>query len=86
MIWQDAVITASQVFFLLALIPTIRSQNEKPPLSTAAMTAFFMSVLVPTTYSLDIYVGSLTTAALAVGWWIISWQVWKKRKNSRSPA
>jgi hypothetical protein len=81
MIWQDVVITASQVFFLIALIPTIRSKKEKPPLFTAAMTAFFMTVLVPTTYSLKIYLGTFTNTALAFGWWVVAWQVWRNKRS-----
>lgn len=80
MVWQDWVITSSQVFFLLALIPTIRSPHNKPPLSTAAVTAFFMTVLVPTILTLKLYLSTGVTAALAVGWWIIAIQVWRKRR------
>ena len=81
MIWQDVVITVSQVFFLVALVPTIKSQYEKPPFSTAAMTAFFMSVLVPTVLTLGLYLSAVVTTALALGWWTIAWQVWKKKSR-----
>lgn len=84
MLWQDMVITASQIFFLLALIPTIKSPDEKPPLTTAATTAFFMSTLVPTVFTLELYLSASVTALLAAGWWTIAWQVWRKRHHNKS--
>ena len=82
MIWQDVVITMSQLFFLLALIPTIRSSDQKPPLSTALITALFMTVLVPTMFTLHLYLSVAMTSGLTVGWWIIAFQVWRRETNS----
>lgn len=81
MIWQDVVISICQLFFLFALIPTIRSKTEKPALSTALMTAFFMSVLAPTVFTLDLYLNTIVTILIAICWWTIAWQVWSQRIN-----
>lgn len=81
MLWEDIVIGGSQLSFLVGLIPTILSRDEKPPLSTSLTTAFFMSVLVAPSVSLGLYSSVVVTTALAIGWWIIAWQVWRKRRR-----
>jgi hypothetical protein len=77
MSWQDLVITACQVCFVFALIPTIRS-GKKPPLSTAAMNATIMTIMVIPLFSMKLYLSAITLSLTALGWWIISFQVWKK--------
>lgn len=44
MSWQDAVLAAGQVVFILALLPALLAAREKPPRSSCLVTAVTLFV------------------------------------------
>lgn len=70
---QDYIFAIGSICFIIALIPTIRSQ-DKPPLFTSWLTATILTIFSITYLSLDLKYAATTTAITALCWWIIFWQ------------
>lgn len=68
--WQDYVLTAGSIIFILALIPAIFA-DHKPPRSTCATTAAVLYVFAFTEFTLNLYFASLTTLATAACWTVL---------------
>jgi hypothetical protein len=82
-IWQDGVFTLGQLTFFLALIPTIRAE-EKPSFTTGVITSLVLTVYIPTVWTLGLYVSVFFTTLLACGWWLLTFQSWKKSRHTSS--
>lgn len=70
MIWQDIVISAGQWIFIIALIPSIFSQN-KPDIRTSLMTAIVLTAFSFTFFTLDLVIGGISSLGTATCWWIL---------------
>lgn len=80
--WQDLVIAIGSGLFVVALLPTVFS-DEKPAWSTSAMTGSILYVFAFTYYTLGLKLGAITAALSAVVWTIILVQtILARRKNS----
>lgn len=72
--WQDYVISTGQWLFALALIPSIRSKTDKPPMASSLMTAIILSIFAGTFVTLDLTVSAVSSMASALAWWILFFQ------------
>lgn len=68
--WQDYVLTAGSIAFVLALIPAVRAK-EKPARTTSAMTSFVLWIFAATDVTLGLYWTALTTALTASMWLVL---------------
>lgn len=65
--WQDIIISIGGVFFTIALIPSLLSQ-DKPALTTSVMTSSILFILVFTYASLGLWLSSLMNAIMCLLW------------------
>ena len=63
--WQDLVIAAAQVFFIIATIPSIKSQ-DKPALMTSAMNLTLVWIVAATQLTLQLWFSAITAFAIGV--------------------
>ena len=70
MSWQDVILTAGTVIFLLALIPTMVG-STKPARATSAMTGTVLLVFAATYLTLDLYFTAAMTAITGAAWLLI---------------
>lgn len=81
--WQDIVFTLGTVVFIIALIPSIRSE-EKPALSTSFPTATVLAVFTYVYFSLSLWITAAFTAIICFLWFVLAFQKYKsKSKTSR---
>jgi len=71
--WQDIVISVSQVSFIVALLPSIMS-TEKPNIVTSSITSFFLFLVSICFYSLDLYFSTIFTLLSGIAWAILAVQ------------
>jgi hypothetical protein len=72
--WQDALIAIGNFLMAAALIPSIRSHNEKPPLLTSVSTAAFLTSFGVAFVTLGLWLAMAGVWSGAVAWWILAWQ------------
>ena len=58
----------------VALIPSIRSHDEKPPLATSVPTAAFLTSFCIAFLTLGLWLAMAGVWSGAVCWWILAWQ------------
>lgn len=73
MTWQDAVIAAGQLLFIIALIPALRSPY-KPPRVTCFITGATLFAFAFTFSTLNLEWATLTAAVCAALWMILLFQ------------
>lgn len=73
MIWQDAVIAAGELIFVIALIPAMLSAS-KPPRSTCAITSAVLFIYAGTFASLNLWWGAWMTFLGAACWAMLLFQ------------
>lgn len=78
--WQDYVMSVGQVLFIIALLPTIFDRNNKPPLSTSALTSSILFTFAFCFYTLGAKYSCVTSLGVAIVWAIIFFQ---KLKSNR---
>ncbi len=74
--WQDIVISICQIFFVVAMIPSIRS-NDKPAFSTSVMNVILVGIIVVCLFTLNLWFSSITAAMVGLTWSVLAIQ---KRK------
>ena len=79
--WQDKVISACQFLFLVALIPSIISE-EKPALWSCILTALLLTVIAFTQWTLHLYFSMVSGISIASGWWVLTYQQFKRHKTA----
>jgi len=72
--WQDALIAAGNFLMAMALIPSIRSHDEKPPLLTSVSTAMFLTSFGIAFLTLGLWLAMAGVWSGALGWWVLAWQ------------
>jgi hypothetical protein len=72
--WQDALIATGNFLMAVALVPSIRSREEKPPLATSVPTAFFLTSFGIAFATLGLWLAMAGVWSGAVCWWILAWQ------------
>ena len=71
--WQDWIISLSQVSFIVALLPSIVSK-DKPNLITSVITSFFLFLVSACFYSLNLYASTVFTLLSGIAWAILAVQ------------
>jgi branched-subunit amino acid ABC-type transport system permease component len=71
--WQDFVLTAGSLVFIAALLPSVFS-NNKPAISTSAITGGVLGVFAVTYATLSLWFAAVTTAMSAVLWLFLAIQ------------
>lgn len=80
--WQDIVISIAQLCFVIAMIPSIRS-NDKPALATSVMNVCLVTVIVICLFSLQLWFSAVSAVAVALAWGILAIQKLKPNKSSK---
>jgi hypothetical protein len=83
MLWQDIVITLGGWIFIIALLPSIFS-NDKPAVATSLLNTIVLIAFVVTYISLGLVVSGITMSITAFLWFILMIQKYisnKKEKN-----
>lgn len=78
--WQDIVLTAGGVIFIIALIPSVLSK-DKPALSSSIMTGTVLIIFAYVYFTLSLWFSTLTTAITGIIWFILAAQKLKKSNN-----
>lgn len=73
MAWQDMVIAACQFGFVLAFIPTLRS-NDKPAVATSVMNVILVLTITFCFITLGLWFSVATASAITVCWAIVAVQ------------
>lgn len=73
MIWQDIVLGGAQLFFAIALFPSILSQ-DKPAFATSLMNSVMLFVICYVNFTLALYGASLGLFIVATLWAILAIQ------------
>jgi hypothetical protein len=82
--WQDYTIAFIQWIFLIALIPSIQHPEHKPALWSSIMTGTLLCVLGFTVWTLDLVNATISSLAVAVGWFVLAWQRWNINKREKA--
>ena len=76
--WQDIVLGVGQLLFLVALIPSLRSE-DKPALGTSVMTGALLTVFAVVYLTLGLLFSTISSLIIALGWWTLAFQKLRKR-------
>lgn len=78
MSWQDIILTGGSIVFIIALLPSVFS-NNKPASSTSAMTGSILLVFAFVYGSLHLWFATVTTLITAALWFTLLVQKLRKR-------
>jgi hypothetical protein len=79
--WQDWVFSIGGFVVLLSLVPTIRG-DQKPALTTSAMTVVLMGVFTFTMATLGLWLSALANAGIGVAWGVLAVQRYTATKRA----
>ncbi len=82
MSWQDILIATGNFFMAIALVPSMRSREEKPPLATSLPTAAFLTAFGVAFLTLGLWLAMAGVWSGAACWWVLAWQ---RRRRAKSP-
>lgn len=68
MSWQDVVFTVGNVFFAVALVPTLRDRRARVPRSTSLPNAIVLATFVVPEVTLGLIGTATMSAFMALGW------------------
>lgn len=71
--WQDIVLGAGSLIFVIALLPSVLSKN-KPSIWTSATTGAVLTVFAGTYASLSLWYAAVTTLLAALLWGVLVFQ------------
>ncbi len=80
--WQDIVISVAQLCFIIAMVPSIKS-NDKPASSTSVMNIILVGVIAFCLLTLRLWFSALTALAIATTWAILAIQKIKLDKKGQ---
>jgi len=78
--WQDTVISIAQLCFVLAMLPSIRS-NDKPAAATSIMNVVLVCTIAASLLSLKLWFSAVTALAIAATWALLAVQKVKLDKK-----
>lgn len=82
-IWQDVVLTAGSIAFLIALFPTIFGPAKPAPF-TSLLTGSVLLAFAVTYGTLDLRFATITTTATGLAWLVILWQSLRQKGKADS--
>jgi FtsH-binding integral membrane protein len=71
--WQDFVFTIGSLFFIVALVYSVRNE-DKPPTKTSVITGFWLGVFSVVYATLGLPLAAITSAISAILWGILAAQ------------
>jgi uncharacterized membrane protein len=83
LMWQDYIFTIGSLFFIVGLIPALRSV-DKPPVKTSLITGFWLAVFALTYISLGLYLSMVVTAITSFCWFTLAWQKYRTHTLDRA--
>lgn len=72
--WQDLALTVASLIFIIALVPTVLSHDQKPALSTSVMNAAVSTGIAIVYVTLHLWFAAATTALNGILWLVIGIQ------------
>lgn len=72
--WQDWAIALVGIYFAFALIPSIRSQGEKPPFFTSFTTALGLLITGVALFTAGLWFSAATTLLSVAAWSVLAYQ------------
>jgi hypothetical protein len=81
--WQDIVLSIGQWVFIIALIPTLLSKKDKPPVSSSILTGFFLAVYTSVYASYHLWTALVSDSILALVWFTIAYQKYSSKKEEK---
>lgn len=73
MIWQDWVLTAGSIAFIIALAPSVLSK-DKPALTTSLLTGTVLAIYAIVYATLSLWLATITVAITSLTWFILAYQ------------
>lgn len=71
--WQDYVISAGQITFIIALLPSLLS-DDKPHRTTCVLTGTVLAFFAFTFSTLSLWIGAITAGVCALCWYVLAAQ------------
>lgn len=81
MVWQDVVLTAGSIIFIIALVPSVLSK-DKPALTTSLMTGSVLAVFAIVYATLSLWLATVTVASTSLTWFILAYQKYAMNKSN----
>ncbi len=81
--WQDAVITGTQLVLLLSFLPTVFHPTHKPVFSTCLVTTLCLFSFAFVYFTLEFWFATITGGALAALWSIVTVQRYRLNKKEQ---
>lgn len=78
MAWQDLAFVIGNIFFVFALIPSLKSKN-KPSFYTSFPSTLILLVFAISLASLELWASAMATLTVASLWGILALQKYKNR-------
>lgn len=82
-VWQDIILTAGSVIFLIALFPSLLNKKAKPAILTSLLTGLVLLVYAVVYASLSLWFSVITTVATAALWFTLATQKYKQDNKKR---
>ena len=79
MSWQDLVYGIGNVLFVIALIPSLKS-DDKPNIKTSIMNSVVLVSFIIAGISLELYFTALVTTLLTISWAYLGYQKYRQKK------
>lgn len=83
MLWQDIIIAVCQIFFVIALFPSLAT-NSKPALLTSVMNMTLMGIISGTQFTLHLWFSSITAVVIGIGHMTLAIQKAKMNKAEKA--
>lgn len=81
MSWQDIVLTVGATVGVIALIPSIMSE-DKPARATSVLNGTILTSFVIVDFSLGLVFASIVTVAAAILWFVLFVQQWQRHHRT----
>jgi len=76
MLWQDVVISITQVVMVLAVVPMLRKDAPRPSWDVALITSVALFTLAVTYATLLLLLSCFITFFMAIEWFVITTKAW----------
>lgn len=80
--WQDIVISVAQLCFIIAMLPSIKS-NDKPAVATSVMNVVLVAVIATCMLTLRLWFSAFTALTIASTWAILAVQKIRTNKGKK---
>lgn len=81
MVWQDWVLTAGAIAFIVALAPSVLSK-DKPALTTSLLTGTVLAIYTIVYVTLSLWLSAITLAITSLTWFILAYQKYAMNKSN----